>query len=116
MNKYVPLFLIITLIFLLVGCDSIRTFVGTLDRIDGEILIINCSSEAVKEEKNVDTIGYLCEVQITEKTKITDKNGNVLEVDHLPVNSTLKITLNNPKNLRKNRKDLIAYEIILLNE
>ncbi|MFC5472324.1 hypothetical protein ACFPPD_26935 [Cohnella suwonensis] len=108
-------FLLIIISLILVGCNSTKTFKGSLDEVKGKSLMINCSSEINKGKKNINDIGYICEVLINDKTEIFNNNSKAIKIEEIPIDSNLEIHLNKSVNLKKNRNGLIANKIIRMN-
>lgn len=72
--KYLSLFL---LLLLLVSCSSpIGSFEGDIENIKSDMVQVNCSSTVNREKAgDIESIGYICNVDVTEDTVITNMKG-----------------------------------------
>jgi hypothetical protein len=109
----------IVLVFLglfLAGCGSTSSFEGTLEEINENSIVVNCSDEMNKGKKgDIIDIGYLCPVQITDKTILSETNGDILSILDFPNSSSVRIVLTKPVNIKKDHsRNFVAKEIILL--
>ncbi|QMV40033.1 hypothetical protein [Cohnella cholangitidis] len=118
MIRVIAIFVIISL--LIVGCgSSVSTFEGTVEAYHDDRLLVNCSDEVNKGKKNIDDVGYICSVQVTDKTNVTDEAGNPLEIEQLPQSAFVKVTLVKARNIKDSesrRSKLEAKEIVLMNQ
>jgi hypothetical protein len=116
-----PLILFALIGLLLVGCGSIKTFQGKLDSIKDGVFIINCSDEVNNGKgKNINGIGYLCNVKVTNNTKFLDEHGTTLKITDFPLESNIRVVLMQSENIKEIEKgqqlNLVAKEIILLSQ
>jgi hypothetical protein len=113
--------LLLFLSILLVGCGNpVSSFKGEVNNIQEKGFLIGCSDAANKGKKgNIDSIGYGCNVQYTEKTVFRDMNGKSLRADDISLSSTVSVNLEKPVDIRKKFEKskpfvLTAKEIVLL--
>ncbi|TJY43898.1 hypothetical protein E5161_00365 [Cohnella pontilimi] len=116
-----PLILFSLIGLLLVGCGSIKTFQGRVYSIKDGVFIVDCSDEINKGKgKNVNSLGYLCQVKLTNNTKYLDENGTTLKITDFPLESNVKLVLVQSENIKKVEKgkqlNLVARKVILLNK
>jgi len=83
-------------------------------------LQVDCSKEVNKGKRNVDDIGYLCDVRITESTRFSSESGTgSVTADGLKPPSPLRIKLTKPAKLSakpaSRLSGLAAEEVVLLN-
>lgn len=111
-------FISIVISVLMFGCSGTNSFeVKLLENRKG-YLKVDCSDEVSKEENNVEDIGYLCTVLVSDKTKLLNKKGNKLSVEEISKGANLKITLNGPYKISKKEdtREVEAKEIHVLND
>lgn len=77
---------------------------------------VDCS-DAVNRNKNGDipSLGYLCNVNVTEDTLITDNNGKLLTIEDLQQGQTIIVILKEKADIRESKRDVFAMEIKVLN-
>lgn len=111
-----PRILLLVLIFslALAGCDSSRVFEASLFGVQGATVQIDCSDEINKGKKNVDDVGYICEVEVGDHTAIVDSEGGAVALGDIPAEAKLKIELIRSVNLKKKRVGLRAKKITWL--
>lgn len=108
--------LLLVLIFslALAGCDSTRVFEASLFGVQGTTVQIGCSDEINKGKKNVDDVGYICEVEVGDRTAIVDSEGSAVAIGDITAEAKLKIELTRAVNLKKKRVGLPAKKITWL--
>ncbi len=112
--KYSP---ILMLLVLIVGCSSpIDAFEGNIHNVNQDIVQVDCT-DAVNRDKEGDipSIAYTCNVDFTEITVITDKNGKQINIDDLRKGQTVKVVLNEEVDISESNRDVTAAEIKVLN-
>lgn len=108
--------------FLLTGCGNITdTFTGQIEGVVDQGLLINCSKEVTKGEKNVNDIGYGCTIVITEETEFIDAGGQEVARERFISGSLVEVKLTKAVNFSdflygKSIAILEAKEIILRKE
>lgn len=105
------LLLVLVFSLALAGCASTRVFEATMLGAQGTTIQINCSDEINKGKKNVDDVGYICEILVDGDTAIADSEGNAIAVGDIPADAKLKIELTRSVNLEKKRGGLRAKKI-----
>ena len=108
---------ILMLIVLIVGCSSpIESFEGGIEEVKSDMVQVECS-DAVNRDKEGDipTIAYICNVDVTEDTIITDKNEKQINIDELRKGRTVKVIFNEKVNISESNRDVTAAEINVLN-
>jgi hypothetical protein len=115
MNKIVTLLSSLILLFGLIACSSEKQtyFIGDIHIIQEEQLKVDCSDEI--EDAGNFLVGYLCNVKISEQTKIINENNQNLSVNDLKEGQTVKVVLEKTKNITKEDREVTAKEIVLLN-
>lgn len=116
--------LVIVLLFLglvLSGCgNSVRSFEGSIDKIEANGFLVNCSNAANKGKTGaIDAIGYICNVQYNNQTIFRDKSGTTLNPNDFSPSSIVNITLEKPVDIRRGfekKKPFVlnAKEIVLI--
>jgi len=118
MIRVIAIFVIISL--LIMGCGSrVSTFEGTVDAYHDDRLLVNCSDEVNKGKKNIDDVGYICSVQVTDKTRVTDEAGNPIDIERLPQSAFVKVILLKARNIKKvesRNSGLVAKELNLISK
>ena len=103
--------LMIALCLILTSCgQSIKSFDDTIDSIRNNQLIVNCSEAANRGENKVDDIGYLCSIDVDAKTKLTSKEGYVIQLDDFSKGDKVRIILLSSTNI-KNKMNFKGKEI-----
>ena len=94
--------LMITLCLILTSCgQSIKSFDDTIDSIRNNQMIVNCSEAANRGENKVDDIGYLCSIDVDAKTKLTSKEGSIIQLDDFSKGDKVRIILSSSTNIKK---------------
>lgn len=106
------LFLSLTLV-ILVGCSSkVEMFETSIDRIDEDQLIVNCSNEVNRNKTgDINAIGYLCNLLVSESTNMRDIDGSELSMDDLNIGDRIHITLVKPIDISDTNRSFEASEI-----
>jgi hypothetical protein len=114
--KYLLFFL---LLLLLVSCSSpIGSFEGDIEDIKSDMVQVNCSSTVNRDKDgDIESIGYICNVDVNEDTVITNINGVQISIDDLKKGQKVQIVLNEKVDIResKNSREVTADEINVLN-
>lgn len=108
--------LLTSISILLIGCTGIKSFDGRIYSTGKSYFKVDCSDEVNNGKKNVKDIGYLCTVQISDETKLSDEKGTEINVDDFTTGSTVRVQLANSQNISKSKesREVEAKEIILL--
>ena len=109
------IFLIIIAIVFLTGCTRTSSLDGRIVEIN-EGFLLDCS-EQVEQNVNSDTDeGYLCSVEITEKTILKDEDGEKLSINDFSRGDMVSVVLKKPKVIgqSKRSREVEAKEIILM--
>ena len=117
MKRFNVTILMIALCLILTSCgQSIKSFDDTIDSIRNNQMIVNCSEAANRGENKVNDIGYLCSIDVDAKTKLTSKEGYVIQLDDFSKGDKVRIILSSSTNIKKkmNFKGKEIKEIILL--
>ncbi|MBB3070014.1 hypothetical protein FHS14_003009 [Paenibacillus baekrokdamisoli] len=123
MNKK-RIYVIISLVFLLTliilyirGCNPTKEFDAAIESIEGNRFIVNCSHEVVKGMKGpINDIGYGCNVQLTDTTKLQDAAGKTLQIQDYKHGDTVHIILKKRQYINQKHLSFEASKIILLHK
>lgn len=112
----IGIILIITVSLLMAGCSRIESFDTKIERVKDNYIEVDCSDE-VKNTGDED-IGYVCFVQITNKTIFRNETGEQLSAQDFTRNSNIRVILDNPKYIQKSKesREIVAKEIILIKQ
>ncbi|WP_223703515.1 hypothetical protein [Sutcliffiella deserti] len=90
-------------------------FEGTVSEINQNNVLVDYSNAVNRDKKgNTDAIGYLCSVEVTKDTVITDNNDKEITINDLKIYQMVKVILMNNKNIRAGMKirEVIAEKIL----
>jgi hypothetical protein len=88
-----------------------------IDSISGDKIVINCSDEVNRDKTgNINSIGYLCQAMITDKTKFIDQLGNDVSIKEFKSGDIVKIILAEPVDINEEQQIFYAGEVIMLKE
>ncbi|MFE7064054.1 hypothetical protein ACFVAD_18130 [Sutcliffiella sp. NPDC057660] len=121
MKRNLVLLVLIPIFF--VGCQA-STTLNSLERvsvqeIQTDSLLVDCSATFEKPfwASSQEAIMYLCEVTVSNQTKLTDEDGNNLTLESFQENTVVNVILNKETKLGKNdQRQVEAQEIILLKD
>ncbi|MGD6831122.1 hypothetical protein ACQCT5_03095 [Sutcliffiella halmapala] len=115
----------VLLLILLVGCQARQKLKGfekvSVQEVQINSLLVDCSA-AFENEKpfwanSQEAIMYLCEVTVSERTKLADEDGNNLTLESFHENTVVNVKFNKETKIRKNdQRQVEAKEIILLQD
>lgn len=104
---------------LLTGCGKTKSFEAALESRADDRLQVDCSSAVNKGKRNVDDVGYVCIVELTEETKLSSESGRSVSRADLEPPALLRIVLAEPSEITEDASTrssgLVAEEIMLLN-
>ncbi|WP_417897671.1 hypothetical protein ABN702_15430 [Bacillus haimaensis] len=117
------LILFVLLPIFLAGCQASPTLKSfekvSIQEIQKDSLLVDCSAAFEKPfwASSQEAIMYLCEVTISEQTKLTDEDGNNLTLESFQENTVVNVILSKETKLGKNdQRQVEAKEIILLKD
>lgn len=101
---------------MLTGCGNpVKSFEDTIDSKSESEFTVDCSNEVNRNKKgNIDDIGYLCQIGITDTTTFTDNKGNPLQWEDFSQGDLIRIILAKPQNINEDNLRFDAREIILV--
>lgn len=98
------LFMFLSL-FIIGGCSASKTssFQATVEAVNNEEVLVNCSDVVIKEKKNknVNALGYICKAKLKKDSAIVDKNHDEMNPAELVLGQKVKITLEKPQAIGK---------------
>lgn len=107
------------LLLLLVSCSSsIGSFEGNIEDIKSDMVQVECS-DAVNRNKEgfIELVAYMCNVDVTENTVITNMNGKQISIDNLEKGQNVQVVLKEKVNINesKDSRELTADKINVIN-
>ncbi|MFX3632306.1 MAG: hypothetical protein ACE3L7_22310 [Candidatus Pristimantibacillus sp.] len=116
MNKITLLLIVVCFLMTVTACGSpVETFEDTIDSMNDNGFLVNCSEEVNRGKTgNINAIGYLCNVDITNTTSFEDDQGNALQYEDFVQGDFIRITLAKPQNISETNRTFDAKEIVLL--
>lgn len=102
------------ILFILTACSSVDSFTATIDSISKDEFLVDCSDKFGKGKKQVNTVGYLCNVGIHDSTVFKDSSGNSLTADNFSAGDSIRITLLKPQPISEKSRRFDASEILLI--
>ncbi|MGM0837927.1 MAG: hypothetical protein ACQEV7_17445 [Bacillota bacterium] len=115
------LVLLVLLPIFFIGCNSSPTLKGfekiSVQEVQENMLLVDCSAafEQPFWASSQEAIMYLCEVTVSEQTKLTDEDGNNLALESFQENTVVNVLFNKETKIGKNnQRQVEAKEIILL--
>lgn len=115
--------LLVLLPIFLVGCQASPTLKSlekvSVQEIQKDSLLVDCSAAFEKPfwASSQEAIMYLCEVTVSEQTKLTDEDGNNLTLESFQENTVVNVLFNKETKIGKNdQRQVEAKEIILLKD
>ncbi|QHJ70033.1 MULTISPECIES: hypothetical protein [Planococcaceae] len=109
--------IILLLLFLLASCSSpVDSFEGEIWDMKSNTLLVDCSSTVNRDaEGDIPSVAYLCNVEVTEDTVITNANSEQININDLKEEQFVQIILDEEKDISPKNRDVTAAEIIVLN-
>jgi hypothetical protein len=103
---------------LIAGCSTTDSFEGYVFGTDNNILSVDCSEVVNKGKNNVETIGYLCSVEINEKTEIMTENEGSLSLNDLKDGQKIKVILAERRSISKSveSREVTAKKIVIVSD
>lgn len=115
--------LLVLLPIFLVGCQASPTLKSfekvSVQKIQKDSIVVDCSTAFEKPfwASSQVAIMYLCEVTVSEQTKLTDEDGNNLTLESFQENTVVNVLFNKETKIGKNdQRQVEAKEIILLKD
>lgn len=108
--------MLVMLCLIMTACSrQTKSFEITIDDINKNEFIVNCSIEANKHKKgNQNDLGYSCNIVINSSTNLMDSEGNPLRLIDFSVGDLIRIILTKPQVINERNRTLDATEIVLL--
>jgi len=98
------------------SCSKVETFEATIVSIESNQVMVNCSSIVNRNKKDVEDIGYICSVLVTEKTVLKDKdNNNIVTMSDFEEGDQVQIYLLEPLDINVENRTFEAKEIKIIN-
>jgi hypothetical protein len=118
------IYLLISFIFVLVivvlyirGCNPTEAFDTSLDTVETNRFQVNCSQEINKNNHGaINDVGYMCDVQLTDETKLIDQAGKTLTVNDFKSGDNIRVILKKRQYITETKREFEASEIILLDK
>ena len=118
------IYLLISFIFVLVivvlyirGCNPTEAFDTSLDTVETNRFQVNCSQEINKNKHgDIIDVGYICNVQLTDETKLLNEAGETLTVNDFKPGDTIRVILKKRQYITETKREFEASEIILLDK
>lgn len=121
MKRHLVLLVLIPIFF--VGCQASATMKSlekvSVQEIQQDSLLVDCSAAFEKPfwASSQEAIMYLCEVTVSEETKLTDEDGNNLTLESLQENTVVNVLFYKETKIDKNdQRKVEAKEIILFKD
>lgn len=109
-SKYVMILVIF--VVTLVGCSKVESFETDINSIRDEIWLVNCSHEVNRNKTgNINGIGYLCHLELTDDTIFLSVNSAEMKMDDFTEGDKIRITLAKPVNISEKNRTLEAREV-----
>lgn len=99
----------------MIGCSKVEIFETSLDSINEDTFIVNCSNEVNRNKTGaLEDIGYLCNVEITEQTRIFNDENKEISINDFNEGDRIQITLAKPIDINEKNRTFKAKEIVKL--
>jgi len=109
------LFLLLCIIFILSGCSKIESVTTTIEQIDGNKIMFDCSEEINKHKKGpINSVGYLCSLHLNTNTLLQNSRGKQLTMEDFSQGDVVFILLSEPQKISEKNREFKANEVTLL--
>ncbi|MBP1995382.1 hypothetical protein [Paenibacillus eucommiae] len=109
--------LLVVVFLIMTACNRnpIQSFEETIDSINTNEFVVNCSDQVNRDKKGpINSLGYLCKVGVTSTTKLEDSEGNSIQFKDFSQGDIIRIILSKPKNISQDHRSFDAKEIVLM--
>lgn len=106
---------LLMLTFLMTSCSYAKTMESPIEAAGDAKFQVDCSAEVTRGKHGViDDVGYLCDIGVTKRTKLAEREGTALKFADFAQGDTIRITFSNGKNFSTHNRNFNAAEIVRL--
>ncbi|BDH62488.1 hypothetical protein MTP04_26180 [Lysinibacillus sp. PLM2] len=101
------------LLLLIAGCSTpTATIEGLIGNVNQNSIEVDCTDAVNRDKKRyIPSIGYFCNVNVTEDTLIIDNKGKSITIEDLQQGQTVNVILKEKADISLNKRVVTATEI-----
>lgn len=101
------------LLLLIAGCSTpIASIEGLIGNVNQNSIEVDCTDAVNRDKKgDIPSIGYFCNVNVTEDTLIIDNKGKSITIEDLQQGQTVNVILKVKADISLNKRVVTATEI-----